>query len=173
MNNHAKKTLLALLAGLVMVTLIGCGGTTTPEKATTQNGENQKPKAPETFLVGEPIKMGGLIFTVNSVRDSKGGEFLGPEEGYIYKIVDVTLDNVGEESASISSLLMFSLNDTEGYKYDVTIATDTKGSVDGELQPGRKLRGELAFEVPEDVVGLELLFEPNVFGFGQAIVKIN
>lgn len=174
MNNHAKRIFLALLVGLMMITIIGCGETTTPEKATTtQNDESQKPKAPETFSVGESIKMGGLICTVNSVRDSKGGDFLRPEEGNIYKIIDITLENMGEESVSISSLLMFSLSDAEGYKYNVTIAPDTKGSIEGELQPGRKLRGEIAFEVPEDAVGLELLFEPNVFGFGQAIIKID
>lgn len=65
------------------------------------------------------------------------------------------------------------MSDADGYKYDITIAPDTKGSVDGELQPGRKLRGEVAFEIPENATGLELIFEPNVFGFGQAIVKID
>jgi len=174
---HTRKLLVGLLIGLLIVSLVGCGETTTPEKVdsdtTSQEAEAQKPKAPETFSVGEQIKMGDLIFTVNSVRDSKGDDFFKPEEGHIYKIVDVTLENIGEKSASISSMLMFSMSDADGYKYNITIAPGTKGSVDGELQPGRKLRGEVAFEVPKDAEGLELLFEPNVFGFGQAIVKID
>lgn len=33
--------------------------------------------------------------------------------------------------------------------------------------------GELAFKIPKDSKGLELIFEPNIFGFGQAIIKLN
>jgi len=34
------------------------------------------------------------------------------------------------------------------------------------------MRGEVAFEVPSDATGLELIFEPNVLGFGQAILNL-
>ncbi|OUM87931.1 MAG: hypothetical protein BAA01_10830 [Bacillus thermozeamaize] len=184
---HVKKCLAGLLIGLLAVFLVGCGETVTPEKVdsntssqekedanpTAQDAENQKPPAPQTFAVGEQIKMGDLIFVVNSVRDSEGDQFIKPQQGHVYKMVDVTLENVGNESDVISSLMMFSLSDADGYKYNVTIGPETKGSLDGELQPGRKMRGELTFEVPKDAKGLELLFEPNVFGFGQAIVKLH
>jgi len=165
-----KKPWFMLFVGLVLlITMVGCGGTVTPEKADTAA---PKPQPPKTFSIGEPIKMGGLVLTVNGVRESKGNEFIKPKEGHIFKIVDATLENVGEQSAAISSLMMFSLTDSDGYKYNVTIGPETKGSLDGELQPGRKMRGELVFEVPTKATGLELLFEPNVLGFGQAIVSL-
>jgi hypothetical protein len=173
---HTKKLFIGALISLSVMIMIGCGETTTPEKVdpdkVSQQTEAQKPKPPEIFSVGEQIKMGDLAFIVNSVRTSKGDEFFKPKENYIYKIIDVTLENLGKESESISSLLMFSVSDSEGYSYDTTIGPETKGSVDGELQPSRKLRGEIAFEIPVDATGLELLFEPNLFGFGQAIIKI-
>ncbi|MCG0278537.1 MAG: DUF4352 domain-containing protein [Thermanaeromonas sp.] len=159
------------VVGLVLlITVVGCGETVTSEKADTAAPKPQPP--PKTFSIGEPIKMGGLVFTVNGVRESKGDQFIRPKEGYIYKIVDVTLENIGEKPAAISSLMMFSLADSEGYRYKVTIGPETRGSLDGELQPGQKMRGELAFEVPTKATGLQLLFEPNVLGFGQAIVSL-
>lgn len=189
MNGYMKKMLVAMLVGLMIISLMGCGETTTPEKvengAQTTGGDqtseeqgskatqNENSNAPETFKIGDPIKMGDLIFIVNSIRESNGNDFIKPEEGKVYKIADVTLENVGKESTSVSSMLMFSLSDADGYKYNITIGPDAKGSVDGELQPGRKHRGEVAFEVSKEAKGLELIFEPNLFGSGQAIVQIS
>ena len=95
-----------------------------------------------------------------------------PDNGNIYFIVDCTIENSSNEAVHLSSLLMFSLVDAEGYNYNITIGPETKGSLDGELAPGRKMRGELAFEVPAQANSLELIFEPNVFGSGQAIYKV-
>lgn len=171
-----KYRALIVVAALILISVLaGCGETTTPERldtATSSEKSGQKPQAPETFAIGEPINMGDLVLTVNGVRESKGDQYIKPKEGHIYKIVEATLENIGQESAAISSLMMFSLTDSEGYKYTVTIGPDTKGSLDGELQPGRKMRGELVFEVPTEAAGLELLFEPNVLGFGQAIISL-
>lgn len=172
---YLVKRLKALIFVVLILSVIatGCGETTTPEKmdseSDTRTGEVQ---AQEVFSVGETVKMGDLQFSVNEVRTSAGGEFFKPEQGNVYFIVDSTIENLASEPASLSSLLMFKLVDEEGYNYQVTIGPDTRGSVDGELSPGRKMRGELAFEVPEKAQGLELIFEPNVFGFGQAIYKI-
>jgi len=34
------------------------------------------------------------------------------------------------------------------------------------------MRGEVAFEIPTDATGLEFIFEPDIFGFGQAMFKL-
>jgi len=169
------KRLLVLFLCLAMVALLmGCGETVTPEKASTEPGkESTKPAPPETFSVGEKVKMGDLAITVNSARQSQGGEVWKPSQGNIFVIVDCTIENLANEPTTISSLMMFKLVDSDGYNYTPTIAEDTKGSLDGELGSGRTMRGEVAFEVPADAQGLEFIFEPNVFGFGQAIFKLD
>lgn len=134
--------------------------------------EDDAPKT-EVFNIGDVIKMGDLTIVANSVRTDKGNDFIKPDEGNIYYIVDVTIENKGEEEATISSLAMFELYDDEGYNYSITVGPDTKGKVDGNLGAGRKMRGELAFEIPADAKGLELVFEANIFGKGQAIIKLD
>ena len=83
------------------------------------------------------------------------------------------MENVGDESEHLSSLLMFKLFDSDGYNYDVIFYPETKGDVGGELSAGRKLRGELAFEIPINSEGLELEIDPFIFGSGQIIVNLN
>lgn len=167
---HQKISLLLALCLLFTIILWGCGETTEPKKATT---EPTKTKQQQTFKIGERVEMGELVITVNSVVDSQGSEFLKPAAGHVFKIVDCTIENLSDQSQAISSLMMFKMADSEGYNYNVTITDSSKPSLDGELGPGRKMRGEIAFEVPADATGLELIFEPNILGFGQAIFKLD
>jgi hypothetical protein len=127
----------------------------------------------KTFKIGDSVKAGNLIFTVNSTRTDAGGEFIKPDDGKIYYIVDVTVENTGDESENVSSMLMFKLIDSDGYNYSVTFGPETQGQVDGEIAAGRKLRGELVFEIPEDAEGLELEIDPTIFGSGKIIVELD
>jgi hypothetical protein len=56
---------------------------------------------------------------------------------------------------------------------DVTGAlVEAEGQLDGELGAGRSLRGELGYDVSSDGPW-ELILEPSLFGFGQAIYTID
>ena len=72
----------------------GCGETTQqPEKVTVENKAEstvESTKTPEVYAVGDTVKMGGLVFTVNGTSTSTGGEFIQPNEGNIYFIADCT-----------------------------------------------------------------------------------
>jgi len=169
-----KKIFVSILILSCAVFLLTSCDDVQPEKVdkeATQQEESQTKT--ETYEIGDSIKAGNLIFTVNSTRIDEGGDFIKPKDGYIYYIIDVTVENTGDKSESVSSLMMFKLFDSDGYNYNITIGPETKGSVDGEISSGRKLRGELVFEIPEDAEGLELEIDPSLFGSGQIIVKLD
>lgn len=158
--------------------LTGCGTTTTPEKVEIPNvgpESTESTPAPQTdvFNIGDTIKSGDIYFTINSAREVPGSEFMSPDEGNIWYAVDITIENKGQESFNSSSLLMFSLIDSEAYNHNITIGPNLNGSVDGEIAPGRKLRGEVAFEIPKESKGLELEIDPSVWGTGLIIVKLD
>jgi len=46
------------------------------------------------------------------------------------------------------------LIDGEKLTYDTALVPDLKGNVDGEITPGNSVRGEVAFEIPEDAKDL-------------------
>lgn len=167
-----KLLLLVLILSGILFIFAGCGEDVTPEKV-NKNAETESAAKTETYKIGDSVKAGNLIFTVNSTRIDEGGDFIKPKDGYIYYIIDVTVENTGDKSESVSSLMMFKLFDSDGYNYNITIGPETKGSVDGEISSGRKLRGELAFEIPQDAEGLELEIDPSIFGSGQIIVKLD
>ncbi|WP_162523598.1 DUF4352 domain-containing protein [Calorimonas adulescens] len=178
------KRFAVILSLLLIFTLVaGCGETATPEKvgeSSTTSGQTgsasnggEKEPAAETFKIGDVISIGDYVLTVNGTRTSNGDDFLKPDEGNTWYIIDATVENKSDKPVNVSSLLMFKLSDGEGYSYDQAFGADTKGSLDGELAPGRKMRGELAYEIPKDASGLELIFDADVWGSGQAIVKLD
>lgn len=135
--------------------------------------EEQTVEDDKIFKVGDTVTMGDLEFTLNSVRFDGGGEYSKPDEGKKWLVVDCTVTNNGAEPTSISSMLMLSLYDSEHYSQKMTLLAETKGNFDGELGAGRTLRGEVAYEVDASETDWELIFEPNLFGFGQAIFKLD
>jgi len=144
------------------------------EPITEEKIEEAMEETPKTeiFEIGDTIKMGNLQFKVNSVRTSEGDEFFKPDEGNVYLFVDITIENISNEEENISSLLMFKIVDKDGRSYDIALSGEAKGSVDGSLGAGRKMTGELSFEVPEDIKDFELEINPEIFGTGIAIVRI-
>lgn len=53
------------------------------------------------------------------------------------------------------------------------LTTHEQGNLDGELGAGRSMRGEIAYEVDEGQTDWELIFEPNLFDFGQGIYELS
>ncbi|QGQ97039.1 DUF4352 domain-containing protein [Paenibacillus psychroresistens] len=124
--------------------------------------------AAKTFSIGDTVKFNDLEITLNGVRGNKGSDFDTPEEA-MFIILDLTIENKGTDSAAISTLMSMALNDAESFKLDVALFTDVKGSLDGELAAGRKVRGEVAFDAPESAYYEFIYSEP--FSKGQAIWK--
>ena len=116
--------------------------------------------------------MGDLEFTIKGARWDQGDQFMKPDKGEKWLVLDCEIENKSNESAHLSSLLMFTLYDEDNYSKDMEFFANTKGSLDGELGAGRKMAGEVAFNVEEGQTRWEFIFAPNVFGFGQAIYVI-
>ena len=127
------------------------------------------------YKVGDQVQIGNLILTVNGVSYPKGDQFNKPKEGYKFVVVDLTIENTGTESVHISSLLQMSLKDETGQIYEVDLMASVAGggnSPEGEIAPGEKLRGQVGFQVPEDVQELTFVFDADVWGYGKVFVSL-
>jgi len=167
------KKLFVVLMLIAALALVGCGDTVTPEKVDPDDPGEGSGSAAEKYLIGDTVKMGDLQFTLNGVRYEKGSEYWAPDEGTKWLVFDCILENKGSESEVISSLMMLSFTTRTAIAREIAMADNLKGSLDGELGAGRKMAGEVAFTVDEDESAWEFVFEPQVFGFGQAIYDIS
>ena len=101
----------------------------------------QKPGSETVLGVGETASLQTLDITVNSVRATSGTRWEKPRNG-MFIIVNISIVNSTNRPSYFSSLLQASLQDSEGYKYDQIIYSGTKGSLNGQIGPGRKIRGK-------------------------------
>ena len=169
---------------LAIMLLVACGESTIesvesePKEETETNGgmeepENQQEEAKsdasqtETFALGDTVKFDDLQITLTNARVIND-ELFEPENAK-FLAVELEIDNTGEEPATISTMLNMSLLTSDGYQQNQAIV-DTKGNLDAEIGAGRKLKGEVAFDV-EEAEFYEFIFE-DPFTSGQAIWKI-
>ena len=156
--------------------LSGCAGEVRPEKVDSGSEAISEQKEetsyyPE-FSVGDKIKLKDLVFVVHEAKVVED-EFFTPDPGNVFLAVDISVENIGNTPQTISSLGMLDLRDSEGRQYSQTILSGSFGRFGGEVAPGKKLRGTVAFEIPKDVRDLELMIEYSPFHSGQAIVKLS
>jgi hypothetical protein len=127
----------------------------------------------EGYGIGDTIAMGDLEHTFHAARFFEGDEFMSPEDGTRWLLVDVEVTNTGDESEAMSSMIMWELVDADNRSRTQTITADEQGGLDGELGAGRSMRGEIAYEVADGQTEWELIFAPQVFGFGQGIYEFS
>ena len=143
----------------------------TIEPPTKFEGETEQ----TAFKVGDTVKIETLFITVNDVKPVKGNEYFKPDKGNQFLMVDITLENKGTTSESISTLMQMWLKDPTGQRYKVSItAMSVSGgtSPDGELAAGEKLKGQVAFEVPSNATGLLFVFDDDIFNTGKVSIAL-
>ncbi|UNK18163.1 DUF4352 domain-containing protein [Paenibacillus sp. N3/727] len=138
-----------------------------PESEAVEKVEDSEEASKETVAkapsdqpasIGEALDYHGMIVTVHSVRESNGDDYLKPQEGNVLKVLDISVENTGDEELVVSSALSFSLSDDSGEMYMPVVTSDIKQSLDGKLAPGDKLQGEIPYEVSKEVKGLKLTY---------------
>jgi len=168
-----KKVMMIVLAlGLMSGILVGCGESDIQKVEGDNSAEQQKveEKKQETLKIGDAVKFDGLKVKVLGVREFKGDQFFKPENDK-FVLVQVEVVNTTNEPQTVSSMLQTRLMDAEGQSQDAALTGDEKGQLDGEIGPGRKLKGEVAFDVMKSDY-YEFIFE-DPFTTGQAIWKID
>ena len=159
-----------------------CGGTPTHEDivrgAAGHTASNtQFLESLQSFNMGEKAIMDKFAMTVNSVRttDGRDSSVRAPilSDGNVYLLVDVTLENIGDESEYVSSRMLMNLFDSDGKTQQWTQFPDSRGTIDGKIPPGQERQGELVWEVQEGSVGLKLVFDETAFSVGELVIAKN
>lgn len=120
-------------------------------------------KIGDKVVVGD----GDVVIKVNSKRMAGKIGDCQAKDGWHFLILDITVENTGSWK-SYCSYTPYSVQDERGYlfdrHYDATSSLPNAFE-SGDIEPGGSYRGELAFEVPQSSVALELWYS----GYGVAV----
>lgn len=112
--------------------------------------------------LGDTIEVGDLRIVVHGVRRTTENLF-APDAGNVLLIVEATFENLSDEEESISAAFEMDVRDPDGRVYDFAIA-DLPNQLSGTILPRGRIRGEVAFEVPEAATDFIFVFDPFLSG---------
>ena len=156
-----RKTILAIgCVSLLAIFMLACSSG--PATKIGTKGTTTTPSKPQTFKVGDQIKLGDRILTVaaptRNVTDPSG--YTSPESGKEWITVAVTIENKGKDAIAFNEY-DFMIQDSAGKRVNTNYIYGIQNELhSGDVAPGGKADGVLPFEIPANDAGLKLIFKP-------------
>ncbi|MDR3547744.1 MAG: DUF4352 domain-containing protein [Candidatus Pacebacteria bacterium] len=164
---------------IVLFIIIAASGNSTPQKVgdTSSSTPATSSSQPQAFNVGDQVKIGDSILTVNKVSVTQGGEFLKPDAGDEFVNLNITIQNTSNTSQYVTTLGQMFIKDSGGNSYQVTTTDVTEQNIsndlDGQVIADSKRTGWVGFEVPAEDKGLQFQYQASEFGGNTVTVDLN
>lgn len=196
-NEGGKKKKPGCLIGIIVVVILmiaaaGGGEDKGPKKVGTvdstqsASGEEnsgkidnsgsgqQQEEATETvsneFVVGDIVATDDFkISYISADVYQEDNEFLQPKEGCIYYRMEFEFENVSDSDQTVSSMLNWNCY-ADGYAMDQSWVGDD--TLDATLSAGKKVKGALYYEVPEDSQEITLEYDVDYFSNDKIVFVV-
>lgn len=124
----------------------------------TKKDDVNKEEATNGFKVGDVVETDTLRISFLSAKDyMSDNEFIQPEKGNKFIQAQFEFENIGESDEYISSYDFEAYADS--YAIDQTYLDED--ALDATLSKGKKTKGSVYFEVPEDTKEITIEYETN------------
>jgi len=164
---------------IVVAAIVGAGSTNEPEKvgeASEQKASNETADESKVYKVGDQVKLGNAIVTVNKVEFSNGGEFLKPAEGNEWIDLNITVENTGSSEQYLTTLGQMFIRDGAGNSYQIASTSKSTENInqmlDGTIIAKSKRTGWVGFEIKKGATGLQFQYNDSMWGSGKIIVDL-
>ncbi len=146
------------------------------EETEEPEGEEEAVEESEVFGVGETAINEKYDITVTGARWVLTDGPDTPGAGTRWLGIGYSVENKSDTEFSVSRLVNFRLNDDAGEGSDVRLLADS-ATMDGWIDEGETLQGEIIFIVREGDTRWEFVFNPDAFtfpnlGFGRSHFRI-
>lgn len=145
----------------------------TPEN-TIDSSKTESKNKDSIFKKGEVAELNDIQVTLTDFVESDGGEWSTPSEGNIFLRAEFEISNNSKEELTVSSIMSFDAY-ADDYSLDYSfsaIMEIEKSQLDGPIAPGKKMKGWIGWEVPEDYQNVEIHFTDNVWSDNKFIFLI-
>jgi len=130
----------------------------------------------EIFHTGDVVELVDLLVQVIEVTYPADDEITRSEEGHKSIVIDLRVENQGDDTLYFTGPDQIYLKDSTGQKYSDDVLALPSGADDhvvGSLQPGEHIRGRMGFLIPEDRSGFVFVFDRDLFDFGKAFISLD
>ena len=175
-----KKIILGAVGLFILIGIIGAAGGSKTEKvgenSPTGSTGSQTKAEEQKYKIGEQIKMGDIILTVNKTERSTGGQYTKPSEGNIWINLNLTIENTGSKQEYITTLGQMYLIDKDGNQYQTAVTNRTieniNNSLDGAIVAKAKKTGWVGFEATKTASGLTFRYNASFWNDKAILVGL-
>lgn len=122
------------------------------------------------YNIGDVVTSKDLKITyLSSDSFTSDNLFIQPKSGYHYVFAELEFENIGSSDKSISSMIGFNCY-TDGKACDKTFIRDD--NISGTIAAGRKIKGTISCEVPDNAEIIELEYEDNIWTSNKIVFTI-
>lgn len=180
-----KWIIIAVAAIIIIASAAGGGGKNEPEKVGENNistksnndsanitksagGENT------VFKKGEMAELNGVQVTLTNYEESSGSAYNKPMDGNLFVLAEFEIANNSNSELTISSMMSFeAYADDYALNYSLSAMIDKDGNyLDGTIAAGKKMKGWIGWELPEDYQTIEIHFTDNVWSNDKFVFLI-
>ncbi len=140
-----------------------------------ENTESTEPESKETtFKKGEIAELNGVQVTLTDYKESSGSDFNTPTDGNVFLMAEFEIANNTEKELAISSVMSFdAYTDDYSLNYSFSALMEKDGNqLDGTIAAGKKMKGWIGWEVPQDYQNVEIHFTDNVWSNNKFVFLI-
>lgn len=117
------------------------------------------------YEIGEVAVRNNIVIVLNGYIESEGNEWGYPKDGNEFILAEFEIENKTDSEIIVNSLLSFDVY-CDNYKVDFSASALTANSidyaqVDGNIAPGKILKGNLGIEVPIDWNQIEIYYRDS------------
>lgn len=173
---------IAIAVIVVVIVAIATGGSETePQKVDTTNVADSTAEAEQTketeekevktsFLLGETAELNNVQVTMTNFEESIGEDFVLPADGNVFVLAEFEISNNTEREIAVSSMMSFeAYADDYALNYSASAIMLKDTQLDGAVAPGKKMKGWIGWEVPQDYKNIEIRFTDNVWNNGKFV----
>lgn len=149
---------------------------TSETSSAPESEESETSEEKTTFGIGEVAEMNDVQVTMVNYTESNGSQYNAPSDGNVFVLVEFEIANNSDSELSVSSMLSFDAYADDyalNYSLSATIEAESGSQLDGTIAPGKKMRGEIGYEVPADWSNIEIHFTDNVWSSSDFVFEIN
>lgn len=152
---------------------------TSPESEASTAPESEESEMSEektTFGISETAELNDVQVTMLNYTETAGSEFNKPADGNVFVLVEFEIANNSDSELAVSSMLSFDAYADDyalNYSLSATIEAGSGSQLDGAIAPGKKMNGEIGYEVPADWSNIEIHFTDNVWSSSDFVFVIN
>ena len=164
LRRHPVLTVLGVFIILV-ITISAIGGGS--KKVGETPGQITQEKVTE-YKIGDQIKIGNSIVTVNEIEFSDGGAYTKPVAGNEWLNLNITIENTSNTQQGVTTLGQMFIRDGEGNSYQVAVTNKSLENpgfgLDGSIIAKSKRTGWVGFEIKKGATGLKFQYNASMFG---------